>query len=213
MNLKTRASTLFIVSLLVLSTALGCTTIRKDLFGKKQLVTFNSEPDGATVTVNGIVLGTTPLTTEVEARKEAVLHITLDGYKHHQARMFTRLDSWFWGNIITGGFYGSTTDYVTENMWKYRPNTYYVQLEQIAASNESAAEWNNRNRLLGFLFANKRRLNMEFATGIVGEATKSLSQLTGLDDSQVASLGMEYLASSDLIKFANACESLAMSVE
>lgn len=30
------------------------------------------------------------------------------------------IDPKFWGNIIIGGFFGSTTDSATEKMWKYQ---------------------------------------------------------------------------------------------
>lgn len=30
------------------------------------------------------------------------------------------IDPKFWGNIITGGFLGSTTDSMTEKMWRYQ---------------------------------------------------------------------------------------------
>ncbi len=33
--------------------------------------------------------------------------------------VFSQLHPWFWGNIISGGFYGSTTDAITGAMWTY----------------------------------------------------------------------------------------------
>lgn len=31
----------------------------------------------------------------------------------------SRLEPWFWGNILTGGVFGSTTDSLTGAMWQY----------------------------------------------------------------------------------------------
>lgn len=35
------------------------------------------------------------------------------------------ISGWFWGNILIGGLFGSTTDYVSGGMWTYS-NPYYI---------------------------------------------------------------------------------------
>ena len=41
---------------------------------------------------------------------------------------FTSMDGWFWGNIIIGGLFGSTTDAVSGAVNKYSPDQYFVTL-------------------------------------------------------------------------------------
>lgn len=31
-----------------------------------------------------------------------------------------KIEGWFWGNILSGGFFGSTTDSSTDKMWTYQ---------------------------------------------------------------------------------------------
>lgn len=39
----------------------------------------------------------------------------------------SRIEPWFWGNLLTGGIFGSTTDSMTGDMWTYDDNiTVYV---------------------------------------------------------------------------------------
>lgn len=34
----------------------------------------------------------------------------------------SRVEPWFWGNLLTGGIFGSTTDSMTGDMWTYDEN-------------------------------------------------------------------------------------------
>lgn len=98
-----------IAGLILSSTALfsGCATI---VSGTDQKLTFDSEPEGATVTVAGRVLGKTPLTVEVDKDKNLALTFEKEGYKTYTTQLSTSLEPWFWGNIVIGGLVGSTTD-------------------------------------------------------------------------------------------------------
>src|SRR5450759_2997518 len=42
----------------------------------------------------------------------------------------TRMDSWFWVNIVLGGFIGSTTDGISGAINEYSPSQYMVTLQQ-----------------------------------------------------------------------------------
>jgi len=95
---------LAVVFLLVLS---GCASI---VSGPTQELTFQSEPEGATVSTNGRPLGKTPLTVQLDKKSDQTLKFELEGYKTITMPLTTTLDPWFWGNIVLGGFIGSTTD-------------------------------------------------------------------------------------------------------
>ena len=138
-NMKTR-SIFFILTLVVAVT--GCSTI---ISGKTQTVSFQSSPAGATVTISGAVIGVTPLTTMIEKKSNQTLTVSKEGYKTFTTQMTTSLDPWFWGNIVIGGLWGSTTDAATGAMNQYAPGQYIVTLESDGASKVSAATEKSKN--------------------------------------------------------------------
>lgn len=103
----------------------GCASI---ISGSSQEVTFQSQPDGATVTVNGKILGRTPLTTNLKKKSDQKLTFEKEGYKTDTMQLSTRMDSWFWGNILIGGLIGSTTDGISGAVHEYVPNQYFIPL-------------------------------------------------------------------------------------
>src|SRR3982750_3493837 len=83
----------------------GCASI---MSGTSQNLTFTSTPDGATVTAAGRGIGKTPITTRLSKETGQSVTFDKDGYKPITMRLETRMDGWFWGNIVLGGFIGST---------------------------------------------------------------------------------------------------------
>ena len=43
----------------------------------------------------------------------------------------SHIEPWFWGNILSGGVFGSTTDSSTGAMWKYDETVVVILLAQI----------------------------------------------------------------------------------
>ena len=115
-------------SFLLLVVALCVTGCAAIVTGVDQKMTFNSEPDGATVIVSGKAVGKTPLTVEVDKGKNQALVFEKDGYKPFTTQLSTTLNSWFWGNIVFGGFLGSTTDGVSGAIYEFSPDQYFVTL-------------------------------------------------------------------------------------
>lgn len=120
----------FIKSILIISLLhiQGCATI---VSGTTQEVSFQSSPDEATVKVDGKPIGKTPLTVQLDKEKGQTLAFEKDGYKTVTMRLSTSLEPWFWGNIVTGGLLGSTTDGVSGAVNKYSPDQYFVTLTPI----------------------------------------------------------------------------------
>ena len=112
----------------------GCASI---IDGKQQEMTFNSEPDGAKITINGRQIGTTPMTTSIDRKKDQTLLIEKEGYKPVTMQLTTTLNGWFWGNILLGGVIGSTTDGISGAYVEYAPSQYYIPLTQIGDNNAS----------------------------------------------------------------------------
>lgn len=139
----------------------GCASI---MSGTTQQITFQSTPDGATVKVNGKPLGKTPLTIQLDKEKNQSLTIEKEGYKTFTTSMDTKLDPWFWGNIVLGGVIGSTTDGINGSMNEYAPGQYIITLEPISVSYTGAtmhlSEKENAKR---FLFINYKKLREELS--------------------------------------------------
>ena len=97
----------------------GCASI---VDGSSQVVSFNSNPNSARVVVDGAEIGTTPLSTQIKRSNDTVVMFRKDGYADQTITLQTKLNPWFWGNIIFGGFLGSTTDGISGAVREYAPN-------------------------------------------------------------------------------------------
>jgi len=91
--------------------ASGCATI---LNGPDQMVAFSSEPDEATVYVDGVAMGKTPCTLPVP-RKGGDKLIAFDrpGYKRVEYTLRNTLDGALAGNILLGGIIGLGIDAIS----------------------------------------------------------------------------------------------------
>ena len=103
----------------------GCASI---ITGSSQEMTFKSQPEEATVSVNGRILGKTPLTVRLDKKSNQAVIFEKDGYKSQTMQLETRINGWFWGNIVLGGLIGSTTDGLSGAVHEYSPSQYFVTL-------------------------------------------------------------------------------------
>jgi len=103
----------------------GCATILK---GTSQTVSINSNIDGAEVIVNGKPVGQTPFTGKIERKSASTVTVRKQGYTAKTITLSTETEAVFWGNIIFGGFLGSTTDMTSGAMYYYAPATFEVDL-------------------------------------------------------------------------------------
>ena len=127
-----RKSRLLLAPLLVailLSTG-GCATL---FSGSSDEVTFESDPPGAMVRVDGIDKGETPVTVSVDRdavwfsdRKE--IEMIKDGYEDRSFEMQTEWVPISILNMFTG--VGWAVDVYTGNMWKAQPTSYDMELEE-----------------------------------------------------------------------------------
>lgn len=116
-------------SILILAmVASGCATV---LDGSSQPVAFDSSPNGARIFVNGVEVGTTPLSMQMRRSKSTMILAKKDGYEDQQLALQTITNGNFWRNIMTGGPVGSTVDYFSDAMIEYSPNRYYISLNRI----------------------------------------------------------------------------------
>jgi len=122
---------------LALHVSAGCASIVK---GKTQNVSIESNVRGATIIVDGQTVGKTPFSGPIPRGSDTTILVKKDGYEPRRMTLSTEIEPIFWGNIIFGGFFGSTTDMGTQAMYKYAPATIMVDLEVAAAEAKPAPE-------------------------------------------------------------------------
>jgi hypothetical protein len=129
--MKTKFLSLAVIPLLFT----GCASI---VDGGDKKVHFNSQPEGAKVTVydkedKEVAVVTTPGMMKLErggpySRRWYRVDYELPGYYPYETRINSTLDGWYWGNIVWG-FFGlagagiafGVVDPVTGNMWTIEP--------------------------------------------------------------------------------------------
>lgn len=158
----------------------GCASI---MTSDSQDVTFQSTPDGALVKVDGNELGRTPLTLKLVKKTNQTITFEKEGYKTYSAPMTTQTSGWFFGNILFGGFFGSTTDSVTGAMHEYTPGEYIVTLEPESVSKFGAdLHLSARENARRFIFLNYEKLLAELSKES-GETLDSALYLLKVADS------------------------------
>jgi PEGA domain len=106
--------------------ATGCSTI---LNGKTQSISVDSNVKGAEVLINQVVVGQTPFVGQAPRGAAPQITVRKTGYEAKTVVAETGFEPVFWGNIIVGGVFGSTTDNSTGAMYKYAPATFNVELK------------------------------------------------------------------------------------
>lgn len=156
----------------------GCSTI---MSGTTQEMSFQSSPDDVMVALttrvpgegpefewrgNDRILGKTPLTVQIDKAEGRSVEFTKDGYKPVMMKLTTTLDSWFWGNIVFGGFIGSSTDSMSGASHEYSPSQYFVTLNPVTAiSTESATLKSDREKAIEFIIRRYTSLLSDLSKG------------------------------------------------
>lgn len=126
--------------------------------GTDQAVSINSNVQGAKVYINGSMVGKTPYNGQIKKKSDTQVRIEKEGYTSQTLTMNTSLPTAFWGNIIFGGFTGSTTDFVSGAAYEYSPNNYFLHIEKEKASNEERAQADQMNKTTKFVLINRNQL-------------------------------------------------------
>jgi hypothetical protein len=181
----------------------GCATI---ISGSQQIITVNSDVPGAQVTLNGIPLGVTPLIVSIKRGQEGVLSVQMPGYTPFQAPITKKVNGIFFVNILSGGTFGSSTDYSTGAMYAYEPDTYFVTLAPAGMSPPAAAAWRRKENVRAFVLLNNEALAHDLADG-QGEYVDALAELLKVDSGQrglaVKRWRASYAGSSTTVAFAD----------
>lgn len=100
-----------LVSVLALFLVSGCATI---LNSPNQMVAFTTEPEGATVSIDGVAMGKTPCVLPV-ARKgwDKTVSFAKPGYKTVHYKLYNTLNGALLGNLLIGGGIGLAIDAIS----------------------------------------------------------------------------------------------------
>ena len=134
--LKARTAALALVGgCLLLS---GCAGI---MTGTTQMIQVQSDPQGASIQLNGMHVGKTPRLLKVQRSGEHTLMIWKEGYVAQIIETGGSLNAWFFGNILVGvipGFFD-----IMSGAWMWTsPDSIMVRLktrEQVEAEAKAAA--------------------------------------------------------------------------
>lgn len=173
---------LFLLIIAALALVAGCATI---VTGSSQSLTINTTPSGATVTLNGNNLGVTPLSVDVKRpeTERSVFRFEKAGYKPLELPIDRSMNTWWLGNIITGGVFGSTTDYASGAMYEYQPNLIQVTLEPEQMSSKDKEQFMAENELRFFMLTNFDVLSAQIAAG-QGEYLDGLIEKLGISTTE-----------------------------
>jgi hypothetical protein len=174
----------------------GCASI---VDGTTQQMSFQSNPDGVTVTVTGRVLGKTPITAQLDKKKDQSVVFTKEGYKPVTMELATTLDPWFWGNIVLGGFIGSTIDWLSGGVHQYSPSQYFVSLQPEGPMTESSTLKSQREKAKEFIVSHFENLVADLSKGS-GESFSSLMLLLNIGKDKEADALKKMRSLSELFK-------------
>ncbi|RAP36834.1 hypothetical protein DID80_04985 [Candidatus Marinamargulisbacteria bacterium SCGC AAA071-K20] len=129
---------LLVVLLMILSigsSVFGFATVVSGLKGGDP-ITFSTNVTDVEVFLNGtqitVMKDTSFLYSVKRSKADQIFEFKKSGYKTVEIKLTKSADPLFWGNVLSGGTYGSSTDSWTTGASKqYSPNQYYVSMTRI----------------------------------------------------------------------------------
>ena len=142
---------------LAASMTLGCATL---ISGTSQAISIDSNVPGASVVIEGNLVGHTPFSGKIKRQREAVALVSHKGYG---AQPLTLTTSFNPVAILSIVWDYSTTDCLTGACWEYAPNSYYVDL---APEGTADADFRREASLMAFAMTYFGDLQTELAAGV-----------------------------------------------
>ncbi len=152
---------LLILGIIALFFTSGCATM---FSGTSEPVTFNSTPDGATVTVGGLTMGKTPTTIFLKRKSDQVVEFDKEGYTKQKMQMTTSFNGVVLVNVLWcfACPLSTTTDYASGAAYEYSPNNYYVTL--VPAGYTPTAAETKKNTAKNFIVGNYSSIMRELSS-------------------------------------------------
>lgn len=186
------------LTILMLFSLYGCATI---LSKTDQVISVNSNVQGAMVYIDGQARGKTPFSAQIIKKSNTQVMIKADGYNPQTMTLSTTIPTAFWGNALTfyGSFMGSTTDYLSGAVYEYSPNNYFFQLDKISKGTDQEAKIEMlENEITQYTLINHKNLQKDIIRG-EGEYITSLFKIAGQDENKSSYLEkLKTIAKADL---------------
>ena len=97
----------------------GCATIMNQT---TQAIGISSNPTGATVTVDSVPNGKTPVVARLSRKDNHIVKLELAGYKPYETTLTRHVSGWVWGNVVFGGLIGLAIDAISGGLYKLTPD-------------------------------------------------------------------------------------------
>jgi hypothetical protein len=110
-----------VVRSVILMLTLGLAACASIMHGTHQDVSITSAPTGATVTIDGLQSGNTPVIAKLTRKANHIVRIELPGYQPYDLTLTHSVSGWVWGNIAIGGLIGLGVDAISGGMYKLTP--------------------------------------------------------------------------------------------
>ena len=115
----------------------GCATISNQTKQSVALTTSNGKSVLATIDGEKVTL---PAEVEISRADGAVVQVLAQDNKCYENTQLVikgknKVSGWFWGNILTGGTTGSTTDAISGGMWSYANPNFIVPVDRKSSCN------------------------------------------------------------------------------
>lgn len=163
--------TLFFLAGLLLAS--GCVSIIK---GTSQTLSFNSEPEGAEVWIDGKSFGHTPLAVSLKKNRYSVVTFKKKGYRTQTVPIESSYD----GLALLNIFWDlSTTDLITGAAYEYAPTMYFAPLSPKEANRSRFQQLGKRENIRRFILLSYSNLGRDAANGD-GEYFQALCELLGI---------------------------------
>lgn len=107
----------------------GCGTV---FSGTTQAVSIDSNVQGASVAIDGNVVGVTPFAGKIQRRKDSIALVSKAGYTSQPVALSTTFNPLSIISIVCWDL--GTTDCLTGACWEYAPSSYYVNLRPAGSS-------------------------------------------------------------------------------
>jgi len=133
---KTIARSATLIGMVALLTA-GCATV---IHGTRQGVGISSTPTGASVSIDNVQSGTTPVFAKLRRKENHVVQISLPGYQRTDLTLTSSVSGWVWGNIAIGGLIGLAVDAISGGMYKLSPEQLSATLGATSAATVTKSE-------------------------------------------------------------------------
>jgi hypothetical protein len=158
----------------------GCATI---VSGTSQTLTINSEPPGAVVLSEGKQIGLTPLASDIKRGQDKVLLVKKEGYQDEEVKLKTQFNTMFFGNILFGGTFGSSTDFASDAVVEYAPDSYFVTLKPNDTSQIDRDIFGKKRQVRSLVLLTHRSLTLDIVRG-EGEYLSTLYAAMGVREGE-----------------------------